>query len=335
MNVSHKNVNFVVLAGGSGKRLWPLSRSNNPKQFLCIEDKKTLLESTIARIKSGFYDSNIHVVCAKEHEAKVVQIIKNENIKVFCEPKSCNTAAAMLYSVMNLNNKSNNLVAFVPSDHHICDEQKFCDAIAKAFSIAETDESLVLIGIKPKYPATNYGYISYQNDSVTKFHEKPTKEKAEQYLQQDDILWNSGILIGKASSFLNAYKSISPEFYNKMKSYFENNTEYDLPNISTDYLILEKLQNLKVIKADFQWSDLGTLDLFLAAKKIDSKNKIIQIDSKNNIINVQNKLTVLVDVENLCIVDTGDVLLVTSNQKIQKINEVVDQLQKSNLKEFC
>lgn len=334
MNLQPKKINFIILAGGSGKRLWPLSRYNNPKQFLCVEKNRTLLESTVSRLKNGFEDSNIYVVCNKDHESKVESLVSSDIKKILPEPKSCNTASAMLYSIMCLNLKSDEIVVFVPADHHILDEAKFREAVAKAVELAQKDDSLVLIGIKPNYPATNFGYISYKENSVEKFHEKPNLEVAESYLLQNNILWNSGILIGKAESFIECYKKISPEFFYKMEMFLQNKSEYDFQNISTDYLILEKLKNLKVIKAEFDWSDLGTLDLFLAARK-DGLSNIIQIDAKNNLTDVNNKLVVLVGVENLCIVDVGDVLLVANNDNIQKLNEVVDHLQKSNLNNFC
>ncbi len=186
------------------------------------------------------------------------------------------------------------VIIFLPSDHYIPDDVAFKKVLFQAITTANNSNDLVLIGINPDYPATGYGYIELGNKynnfifDVKNFKEKPDLKTATEYLLSENVLWNSGIFCAKLSVFLNAFKNLVPEIYNNMGNYFNNKFDYsNFPDISFDYAILEKIKNIKVVQADFKWSDVGTLDLFIGAKKIENKKKQVLLDSSNNIIDVE------------------------------------------------
>ena len=400
--LKNKTVHIVIMAGGSGKRLWPLSRSGKPKQFIKFNSEKTLLEETVDRVKNIFENQKILVVTAKNFENFVDRLVGDSIDKIIVEPESKNTAPAVLYSCLNLQADSDDVVIFLPSDHHITDFKKFRESIEQSARSASETNGIILVGIKPTYPATGYGYIEINLDNniktktyfeVEKFHEKPNITLAQKYFNSKNMLWNSGIICAKFSVLLDAYKNLFPSLdtlsshlcassstrderdnnvvqVNKnfvnlceersfvsdskfstplVPSVFCNDNEeksiegceckyiYNIiPEISFDYAILEKTKNLNVIKADFSWSDIGTLDVFIAAKKdINNKENLVSIESENNLVEVQNKLVVLVGIHDLCIVETDDVLLISTKKDIDKVKDVISELNSSGKKEYC
>ncbi len=371
--LKNKKVNIVIMAGGSGKRLWPLSRSEKPKQFIKLGSEKTLLEETVDRVKNIFDNQKISVVTSKNYENFVERLVGESIDQIIVEPEAKNTAPAVLYSCLSLQVNPEDIVIFLPSDHHIPDFNKFRESIVQAAQAAGESDNIVLVGIKPNYPATGYGYISVDTKNkskkinyfdVEKFHEKPNLELAKKYFNSENMLWNSGIICAKLSVLLDAFENQFPGIKNLSitsrpkpargecsSELFKSEEEciepcgsretskkiYDIiPEISFDYAILEKVNNISVIAGDFVWSDVGTLDLFIAAKKdINNQENLISIESENNLVEVQNKLVVLVGVHDLCVVQTDDVLLISAKKDIDKIKDVIIELNNSGKKEYC
>lgn len=356
-------VHIVIMAGGSGKRLWPLSRSGKPKQFIKLGSEKTLLEETVERVKNIFENQKISVVTSKNFENFVDRLVGDSIDQIIVEPEAKNTASAVLYSCLNLQANPKDVVIFLPSDHHIPDFHKFRESIKQAAQVASETSNIVLVGINPTYPATGYGYISINNQEtpdpsiqrssivtqgervfnyretrnknyfeVQKFHEKPNITLAQKYFNSGNMLWNSGIICAKLSVLLDSFEKQFPEVKELSGSEIYN----IIPEISFDYAILEKIKNVSVVVGDFSWSDVGTLDVFIAAKKdIQNKENLVSIESENNLVEVQNKLVVLVGIHDLCIVETDDVLLISTKKDIDKVKDVIGELNSSGKKEYC
>lgn len=273
---------LVILAGGAGSRFWPVSNEECPKQFLDIMGcGRTLLQLTVDRFKGLVSDENIWVVTCARYAALVKEQLPNipqENI--LCEPCRRNTAPCICYvswKIKKRNPKANVVVA--PADHFIPDAIAFQEGIVDALDLAAETDAIVTLGIKPTRPETGYGYIkadlSFSSSRksnifrVDEFKEKPTKEVAEQYVKSPNYLWNSGIFIWNVNTIVNAFRVYEPEvsqLFENLLPYYDTAEEQQkidvefpkCPNISVDYAIMEKAEEIFVYPATFAWSDLGT-----------------------------------------------------------------------------
>lgn len=321
----------IIMAGGSGTRFWPLSNDKTPKQFLNLISEKTMIEETIDRIKRlNIYDDIYIVTCAK-YEVKMKEILKDFS-NILIEPVSKDTAFCICYSVNQIQMKYGNCyIAIFPSDHLIQDDEKLKKYILKANEMA--DKNIVIMGIKPTYPETAYGYIKYHENEVIEFREKPNQDTAEKYLEQGNYLWNSGMVFSKSSIFLQEIEKNANNIYeNTINSNYDN-----IYPVSFDIAVLEKTSNLKVIPVDFNWNDVGS---FSSLDKIFKKNnqesivlgdiKHININGKNNIIinKDTDKTIAIIGLEDLIVVNTEKELLIcpkNMDQDIKKIKGFLDE----------
>lgn len=351
----------IILCGGSGTRLWPLSRQKYPKQFCNLLGGKSLFQRTVKRNKE--VSDKIYVVTNSDHYfiaanqiEETFESCKNDDYVFLLEPVGRNTAPAIALACFDLDPEE--IVLVSASDHLIQDEKSYFDKIQIAKSLSEKN-FLATFGIKPDYPETGYGYIEANNKegstsqtdfSVKSFKEKPDKVTAEKYLKDGNFLWNSGMFAFKAGTFLNELKQYSPQIYeksllayNNAKNKIDNSEKYktlrinvndmkDIPSDSIDYAVMEKSQNVKVIPSDIGWNDLGSFDSLYDVSEKDSDGNtvaenVINLGSKNNLIISGKRKVTTIDMEDSIIVDTPDAILVGKKGSSQLVKQVVDQLQ--------
>ena len=336
----------IILCGGSGTRLWPISRTLMPKQFVKLFNDRSLFQLTVER-NTPFCDKSLIVSNTEQYflaldQFKEESLSNSEKSKFMLEPVGRNTAPAIALACMALS--KDEIVLVTPSDHLIKDEKAYANVLKKAKILAEQG-SLVTFGITPLRAETGFGYIEADGLEVKAFHEKPNKQKAEKYLELGNYYWNSGMFCFKAGVFLEELKIYAPEIYNTSLIAYNNAhnetpiriKETDMINIpedSIDYAVMEKSTKVKVIPSDIDWSDLGSFDaLYDELPKDENGNtlndKHISIDSKNNFIYGKKKYIATIDVEDLIIVDTGDALLVSKKGSSQKVKSVVSEIKKT------
>lgn len=335
----------VILCGGSGTRLWPISRTLFPKQFVKLFNKESLFQKTLLRNAS--LATNFTVVINQEQYFMGLDQADETNIKncsFILEPIGRNTAPAI--AIAALNAAPEEILLIVPSDHLIEDQAAYEKAVAQACQQAQ-DNRLVTFGIKPHYPETGYGYIEANGLEVKSFKEKPTAEVAQQYLQAGNYYWNSGMFCFTAQTFLDELKVFAPDIYQHSLQAFKNarhdgilriNSE-DMKSIrseSIDYAVMEKSKRVSVVPADIGWSDLGSFDsLYQTLPKDQHGNtvaeNVINIGSKNNLIISSKRLISTIDVDDLMIVDTTDAIVIAKKGSTQKVKELVEEVKKRNL----
>ena len=335
----------IILCGGSGYRLWPISREFYPKQFcnLNITNEYSLFQATLMR-NSNLFDKTI-IATNENHYSlvkKQIDELKIKNIEFVLEPFGQNTAPAMTIACSSL--KDDDIVFVSPSDHFIKDNEIYGEAIKKAKTIAE-EGWLVTFGIKPAYPETGYGYIEAEDGNVISFKEKPNKKTAQEYVETNKHYWNSGMFMFKVKTFMEEIKIYSEEIFNTsqeavknaenegniikiLKPYMEK-----IPANSIDYAVMEKSKKIKMIVLNANWSDLGSFEAIHKISSSDpdgnvSTSKNILFNSKNNLIISKNKPVVLIDVNDLIIVDTNDAILIRKNSSPYEIKELIAELEK-------
>lgn len=335
----------IILCGGSGTRLWPISRTLMPKQFVKLFSNKSLFQLTVERnsklCKSQFIVSN-----SEQYFLALDQLeeLNKSNNNYLLEPIGRNTAPAIALACMNLS--YDEIVLVTPSDHLIKDEIEYEKVLKKAKEFAK-DNKLVTFGITPTFAETGFGYIESINEfDVKAFHEKPDFDTATSYLKAGNYYWNSGMFMFKAGIFLDELEKYSAEIYNKSQDAFNNANKNEIirikhedmiaiPEDSIDYAVMEKSDIVKVIPSNISWSDVGSFDALFEELPKDKNNNTknenhISIDSKNNLVYGNDKLIATVDVEDLIIVNTGDALLISKKGSSQKVKKVVEKLKASN-----
>lgn len=352
----------IILCGGSGTRLWPLSRVSFPKQFIILNENsnKSLLQNTLKRLAFLKKTYSPIVVCNEEHRFITAEQLREENIKpksILLEPLGRNTAPAITAAALKATEDNEDPILLVlAADHEIKEIEKFRDAVNKGISFAEKD-FLVTFGVVPTSSDTRFGYIkahkeldfnSLGGEKIAKFIEKPTKSLAETLILDKKYTWNSGMFIFKASILLKEVETYLPEVFSKCKTAISNNN-FDLdfqrlnaeifrecPNISIDNGVMEKTNKGIVIPLDAKWSDIGGWEAVWENSKKDSegnsmKGKVILEESKNCYIRGENSLIVGIDIENLIIVQTRDAVLVANKSKTEKIKDLVKKMQSEGL----
>ena len=336
----------VIICGGNGTRLWPISRENLPKQFLKMFDEQSLYQMTI-KVNSKICEKGCVVSNANQFFLALDQFedIKSEinwtRIDAIVEPFGRNTAAAIAFSAF----LNNDILFVTPSDHKIEANEKYYEAIKKAEKFAN-DGFLVVFGVKPQYPETGYGYIESDGDDVIKFHEKPDLKTAEEYIKSGNFYWNSGMFMFKSDVYLEELKKYAPDVYEGAKEAFENakNGEYirilskymqQIPDISIDYAVMEKSKKIKFVELKTKWNDVGSFDaLYQEFEKDENgntkKKNLVAIESKNNFVFGRYKTIALSNVNDLVIVDTPTALLVTKKGKSQTVKDIVKILKEKN-----
>ncbi|MCK2150072.1 mannose-1-phosphate guanylyltransferase/mannose-6-phosphate isomerase [Marinobacter alexandrii] len=349
----------VVMAGGTGSRLWPLSRQLNPKQFLKLCGEPTLLQQTLARLK-GLDVTAPSIICNNEHRFMVAEQLRQIDLKnssILLEPVGRNTAPAIALAALNARKDGDDpILLILAADHYIENPNLFQDAVVKAKVLAEQSK-LVTFGILPKHAETGYGYIQ-RGDTlsdigfrVTRFVEKPDSGTAKQYLASGDYYWNSGMFMFKASVYLQALENFQPKMLKACKKALQQGgTDLDFvrvdagafsacSDISVDYAVMEKTDSAAMVPLDAGWSDIGSwTSLWEIGEKDESgnviKGDVLAHNTANSFIYADHKLVATVGVENLVVVETTDAVLVAHKDSVQDVKKVVSAIKRDGRHEY-
>lgn len=350
----------LIMAGGIGSRFWPFSRETKPKQFLDILGTgKSLLQMTFDRLLGICDKENILIITNEQYKQLVIEQLPNiRNDQILAEPVRRNTAPCIAYGTYKVLKENQNAnIIVVPSDHLIINEKGFHETINKGINFARNNDVIVTVGIKPTRPETGYGYIEYQKDEegllgkVTNFTEKPGKENAEKFLNLGNYLWNSGIFIWHVKTIIRAFNKFLPDINQKfesLNSYYGTDEEQikinevfpQCPDISIDYGIMEKADNVFVIDADFDWSDLGSWKSLYDVQDKDENGNVITgevmlFDTKDSLILSSEEKLILVDkLKGYLVADCGNALLICPKDNEKRIKEFVDAIRKNKGSKF-
>ena len=353
------------MAGGIGSRFWPMSRTAHPKQFIDILGTgKTLLQQTYERFLRVCPKENIFIVTNKSYKGLVMEQLKGvQENNVLCEPSRKNTAPCLAYASYKIAKiDPSAVIVAAPSDHLILKEDTFVRAIKSCFGKAQSEDCLITLGIRPSRPDTGYGYIQFKESEVPEkdsrikkvktFTEKPDHEMAKFFIESKDFLWNAGIFVWSASSIKNAFQKYDPEMaavftegdaqYNTAgEEAFIEDAYQRCKNISIDYAIMEKAENVYVRSSVIGWSDLGTWgSLYDHADKSPEGNAIVGknvmiYDSNNCLVNVpKDKLVVIQGLKDYIIVESDSILLICKKEDEQQIRNFVKDVRISKGDKF-
>lgn len=346
----------VILAGGSGTRLWPLSRKHYPKQLLSLVDKRTMLQNTVLRLTSLEDVTAPIVICNDNHRFMVAEQLLAagiEDAEIILEPVGKNTAPAMTVAALQAVKKDKDaIIMILPADHHIGDVTALHDAMRAGNRLAAAGD-LITFGIVPDAPETGYGYIKKGDPvsaddgsgavKIAAFVEKPDLETAEQYLAAGDYCWNSGMFMFKASAVLEELGKYVPEILEACKAAIDNGNEdldffrldkdafENCPEDSIDYALMERTDKGSMIPLAAGWNDLGSWDaLWQAGEKAENGNvlrgDVLTHDVENSFIHAENRMVAAVGLENHVIVETSDAVLVAPRNRVQEVKAIVSQL---------
>ena len=340
----------VILAGGSGTRLWPLSREMYPKQLLALVGEKTMLQNTILRVRQLENIDRPIVVCNSEHRFMVAEQLREIGTEatIIIEPAGRDTAPAVAVAAFAaLERRPDSVLLVLPADHVIEDVDTFKSAITAGAEIAVQDK-LITFGIVPESPETGFGYIEKGKQTgaaylVKRFVEKPDRERAEKYLQSGDFLWNSGMFLFNAACFLDELQKFEPVMFNSCKeSLAKRQIDLDFvrldehafaasPSNSIDYAVMEKTADAVVVPLACGWSDVGSWSALWDLEEKDKngnvlRGEVIASEVKNSYIFSTNRMVSALGVENLVIVETPDVIMVCDKDHVQGIKGIVKQL---------
>lgn len=348
-------IKAVILAGGTGTRLWPLSRAGHPKQFLSLHGKGSMMQNTIKRLSDLDIQSSV-VICNEEHRFFVAEQLREINKlgEIILEPVGKNTAPAIALAAI-LAREDDPLLLVLSADHIVQDEDMFTKAVSGAIPLAESGK-LVTFGIVPEDANIGYGYIKRgkpQNNGfiVEQFVEKPSSNIAKEYLASGEYYWNSGMFLFKASRYLEELKKFRPDIYQACESaMIDTDSDLDFlrinedkfvacPSESIDYAIMEKTNDAIVVPMDVGWCDIGSWSsLWDVSKKDDDGNAfigdVLLNDCNNSYIRTDNKLVSAIGVDDLVIVDTKDALLVAHKNSVKNVSDVIEQLKQEDRPEW-
>ena len=341
------------MAGGVGSRFWPVSTQDFPKQFHdMLGTGDTLIQKTFKRLSSIIPKENIFILTNERYNDLVFEQLPDVTKRqVVLEPAMRNTAPCILYAALKIQKENEDaLMVVAPSDHWIEDENAFAQNVQQAFDFCSENDALMTLGIKPTFPNTGYGYIEFDNTStldikaVNQFREKPNYETAKEFIEQGNFLWNAGIFMWSVNSVISAFKNNQPELYELFKQGMDvYNTDFEddfirdnygkSENISVDYAIMERSENVYVIPASFDWNDLGTWgSLYDKLDKDPSNNALVNArvlaeNASGNMIRTQRDKIVVIDgISDYIIVDKDEVLLIFPKTKEQDIKKVLQNV---------
>jgi mannose-1-phosphate guanylyltransferase/mannose-6-phosphate isomerase len=345
----------IVLCGGSGTRLWPLSRKNFPKQFVPLINNKSLLQLTLERIAK--FGNPVITIAAEEHRFMVTDTLHQAHVtgSVILEPVARNTAAAMALGALyaSKNGDPTQLLLFCPADHHIPDTTSFINTINQGVAAAEAG-AIVTYGVTPTFPSTAYGYIQQgtarpdNSYHVVRFIEKPDANNAQQLILQGDTVWNAGIFLARADSLINALKQHAPDILQVCQQAMDLAAEevvddlytFVRPNMATftacrsqsiDYAVMEPHNNVAMVPFHGQWSDVGSWNAVAELIAPDAEGNRLEgqgltMHSKNTYIHAPHRLVVALGTEDLLIIDTPDAVLVAHRDHAEHTKDIVTKL---------
>lgn len=346
------NITPVILAGGTGSRLWPMSRALHPKQFLKLASGNSMLQDTVKRTNSLTSNKNI-VICNDEHRFLTAEQLREVNQlgQIILEPTGRNTAPAIALAAIQLMKQDPEALMLVLSaDHVIKNQSAFEKSVTEAFEAAK-EGKMVTFGVVPTHPETGYGYIKRGGEqlggyNVDQFVEKPTKDVALEYLESGEYYWNSGMFLFKASRYLEELQQHRPAIFQACQNAMENTAE-DLdfirvneeefrqcPEDSIDYAVMENTNSAVVIPLDAEWSDVGAWSALWDISEKDQDNNVLDGDvithnSHNCYLKSEQRLIAAVGVDNLVVVETKDAILVAYKDDVQQVKEIVEKLKAS------
>ena len=356
--MSDYQAHAFILAGGSGSRLWPLSRQHLPKQFLSLNGDKSLLQTTINRLSPVIDARNILIVTQENH-AKGEAYHALLPYRSLFEPVGRNTAPAIaLAAAYLMSDGSDPIMVVLPADHIIKDEVRFRAHLNIAIEAAESGK-LITFGIQPTRPDTGFGYIKIKGDfthtaatgshtsdiyEVERFTEKPDDTTAERFINEGNYYWNSGMFVWRASVILAEIQQYLPAVHRVIQNIISENrsTETfqqavekhfaDMPSISIDYGVLEKSSRVSLIPCDIGWNDVGSWQAVHEISDKDENGNVLQgnviaLGCKNSLIRAEKRLVAAIGTEDLCIIETADAVLISKSDQTQRVREVVDVLQ--------
>ncbi len=345
-------VTALIMAGGKGERFWPRSRKAYPKQFIDIMGcGKTMIQLTVDRILPLTAMEDIYIVTNEQYKQLVrEQLPQLPEENILCEPEGRNTAPCIgLGAAYMLRRNEDAVMMVLASDHLIKQEDCYREIMKEAISVAEQEENLVTIGITPSYPETGYGYIKRNMQialgsarEVERFVEKPNRETAEKYLQSGEYLWNSGMFVWKASTYMKAMKNFLPDIYEglcRIQASIGTEKEGEvlrkefmaMRSISVDYGILEKANRIYAFSGEFGWDDVGSWLAVERFRDVDESNNlltgnVVTVGVQNCIIEANKRLIAAVGLDGLVVVDTEDATLIGDKLHIEEIKKVLEQL---------
>lgn len=349
----------VIMAGGSGTRLWPLSRTLYPKQFLSLNSRLTMLQETLHRLEKVEHSPAL-VICNESHRFIVAEQLRQEGLAhsgILLEPIGRNTAPAVALAALQAQmDGSDPILLVLAADHEIQDEDSFIQAVLTAKEFAEKNK-LVTFGIVPATPETGYGYIKTGKQldgggyKVSAFVEKPEIELAKSYISNGGYLWNSGMFMFRASVFLNELKNFRPDILSVCEESLADSTHdldfirlntkcfSDCPEESIDYAVMEKTTEAVVVPLNAKWSDVGSWSALWDISPKDEygnaiRGDVLISDSANSYIYSQHRLIGAVGVKDLVVVETKDAVLVAHKDKVQQVKNIVAQLKNNNRPEY-
>ena len=340
----------IILAGGSGSRLWPLSREMYPKQLLSIDGEMSLLQSTFLRLNKLIPAKDILSITNVKHYSDVklqLNKLNAENV-VLAEPLGKNTAPAIACSLeyFNQNSTEDDVVIIVPSDHLVKDSDAFIATVNDGLKLAK-EGYIVTFGIKPTYPETGYGYIKTAQAlecgfKVERFVEKPDINTAKKYLEDGNYFWNGGIFMAKISVLMNEFAKLAPDIYSNLAGlelHNSSNIEYsvyeNMPSISIDYAIMEKSDKIALVKLKSDWNDLGSWQSLYDVKEKDADGnvitgKVVTNNVKNSFIYSQKELVAVSGLEDIILVETEDAIMACKRDESQDVKKLFEKLKESD-----
>lgn len=324
------NIINVILSGGVGSRLWPLSRKSRPKQYLPIFENQTLFEKTVLRNKS--YCEKVTVVGNCDNyllSRKDLELAKVKNFTEIIEACPRNTAAAIAFAAFSAGLED--ILFVTPSDQLIAEGEKYGQSLSRAIELAK-EGYIVTFGLKPTKPETGFGYIEASGEVVNSFREKPNLQTAEQFVKQGNFFWNSGMFCFQAGIYLEELEKYEPEVFKASKIAFEaakkGNLDFDLsmkiPSISVDYAVMERTKKIKVVPSYFEWSDMGSFESIYEYLL----NTGHPIDSMGNMVIGTHLHTEFIGLKKTILIQTSDAILVLKKEKAQDVKKVFERLER-------
>lgn len=356
----------ILMAGGLGLKFWPRSRESNPKQFLHLGGDGTMIQNTYNRLLEYFKKEDIYIVTTRQlYDNAKEQLNEIDDNNFIIEPFGRNTAPALALAAMHMRkNFGDDVIMYAfPSDQIISNLVEFNQSLDLAGKAAVDLEGIVTIGVKPTRPETQFGYVQIKEEEnglgdfyeqglrlSTTFAEKPDEGTAKRFLKSGDFLWNSGIFVLTSNTFRNAYGKYLTDLFGhfNLLSQYESKSDYQVEleriykqinPLSFDYGILEKTNNVYVVKSEFSWSDLGTWDELFRMTMKDARNNVIEGDvlalhTTNSLISSNGKFIGVIGMNDVVVIDSEDAILICNRGETQKVRELVDFMRRKNIGKY-